>query len=247
MYFAYLKSFWYQYGVKMPLTINPILNPSTLFVGESGSGKSYALKWLIRNLLKEQTVDFYFCNYKDSLDFQFLKSYPNYFTGKECENGFLQFYNRFLEIQESEKENITYMTLLVFDEFPAFCLRMQNDDKKKADKYLRMLADMLMFFRSYKGGCWIICQRADANYFASGSRDNFHNRLLLTRGRPSKESLLMLGFTKDDLTADSYSVGEGICYIDGQGLSEIKYPMYNTENLEKEILKLLERSTTAKP
>lgn len=247
MYFSYLKEFWEKYFEKMPLIINPFLNPSSLIVGESGSGKSYALKWLIRNLLQDISVDFYFCNYKDSLDFRFLKSYPQYYTGKECEEGFEKFYNRFLEIQENEKENISHMTLLVFDEFPSFCLRTQNEDKKKSERYLRMLADILMFFRSYKGGCWIICQRADASYFASGSRDNFHNRLLLTRGRPSKESLLMLGFTKDDLNDDSYNVGEGICYIDGQGLFQVKYPMYNTEKIENEILQYLECSPTAKP
>lgn len=71
MYFSYLKEFWEKYFEKMPLIINPFLNPSSLIVGESGSGKSYALKWLIRNLLQDISVDFYFCNYKDSLDFRF--------------------------------------------------------------------------------------------------------------------------------------------------------------------------------
>lgn len=131
-------------------------------------------------------------------------------------------------MQKKSEDSITQMSILIFDEYPAFILRQQNEDKKKAEKYTRMLADILMFFRSYKGGCWIICQRADSQYFSS-SRENFHNRILLTRGRPSKESLQMLGFTKDDLLDTKYNVGEGIAYVDGQGLFQIKYPVYDEE------------------
>lgn len=247
MKLAYLKNYWDKYQEKMQLNVDPLLNPSILISGESGSGKSHALKWMLRNLLESQAVDLYFCNFKDSLDFRFLQPYPKYYVGKGCEQGFQAFYDRFCGIQTQEGEAIPYMTLLVFDEFPAFMLRTQNEDKKKADRYSRMLADVLMFFRSYKGGCWIVCQRSDSQYFANGSRDNFHGRILLTRGRPSKESLNMLGFVKEDLQADTYGVGEGICYIDGKGLFEIKYPLYDAEKLERDILKLLARPPSGKP
>lgn len=243
---AYQKNVWDKYHEKLAVRIDPLKNPSFLISGSSGSGKSYAVKWMMRNLLAEQKLDLYFCNYKDSCDFEFLKSYEKYYTGRDCEEGFLKFYSRFLEIQQEEKENISHMTILIFDEFPAFILRAQNEDKKLADKYLRMMADVLMFFRSYKGGCWVICQRADSGYFASGSRENFHNRLLLTRGRPSRESLQMLGFSKEDLADEEYKVGEGICYVDGQGLFQIKYPLYDEAKINEQILKYLECSPTGK-
>lgn len=247
MLFAYSKPFWDTYSEKMGISLNPISNPSLLLVGESGAGKSWALKWLIRNLLKEGKVDLWFCNFKDSLDFRFLKSYKQYFVGPKCEDGFQAFYDRFCEIQTKEGEDIPYMTICVFDEFPAFILRTQNQDKKKADRYLRMVSDILMFFRSYKGGLWCVCQRADSFYFLNGSRENYHSRILLSRGRPSKESLNMLGFTKEDLQSDTYNVGEGIAFIDGKGLYEVKYPLYDSKKIEQEILSFLEHPAAGQP
>lgn len=243
MRFAYSKTFWDRYFEKSEIQIDLLKNPSLLLVGESGSGKSWALKWLILNLLKEQPIiDLWFCNFKDSIDFRFMKAYKQYFTGSDCEEGFLSFYHRFCEIQSTIGEDISYPSICIFDEFPAFILRTINQDKKKADSYLRMVSEMLMFFRSYKGGLWFVCQRADSVYFPYGARDNFHSKILLTRGRPSKESLNMLGFTHEDLSADTYQVGEGIAYIDGQGLFEVKYPVYDSHKIESEILKQLEHA-----
>lgn len=245
MKFAYNKLYWDKYYEKVSVKINPLKNPSLLLTGSSGAGKSYSLKWLLLNLLVEQKVNLWFCNYKDSCDFKFLKLHEKYYTGEACEEGFQKFYEYFLEMQKKSEDSITQMSILIFDEYPAFILRQQNEDKKKAEKYTRMLADILMFFRSYKGGCWIICQRADSQYFSS-SRENFHNRILLTRGRPSKESLQMLGFTKDDLLDTKYNVGEGIAYVDGQGLFQIKYPVYDEEKINTRILEHLSYSPTGK-
>lgn len=246
MKLAYLKQFWDEYQIKASLEINPYTNPSLNISGDSGTGKSSALLWMIRNLLKEHEVDLWFCSFKDSLDFKFMKGYKQYFTGKDCARGFELFYQRFCEIQINEGEAIKYGTILVFDEFSSFILHIQNEDKKQADRYTRMLGEMLLFFRSYKGGCWIISQMARSEFFGGG-RDSFHGKILLTRGRPSKEALAMLGLCKEDLKNDSYKIGEGVAYIDGMGLFDIKYPMYDHKKIEAEILALLERVPSALP
>ena len=75
---AYQKNVWDKYHEKLAVRIDPLKNPSFLISGSSGSGKSYAVKWMMRNLLAEQKLDLYFCNYKDSCDFEFLKSYEKY-------------------------------------------------------------------------------------------------------------------------------------------------------------------------
>lgn len=49
----------------------------------------------------------------------------------------------------------------------------------------------------------------------------------------------MLGFTREDLKSESYSAGEGLAFIDGQGMCEIKFPQYNVQRVEAEILQHL--------
>ena len=56
----------------------------------------------------------------------------------------------------------------------------------------------------------------------------------------------MLGFSKEDLADEEYKVGEGICYVDGQGLFQIKYPVYDEAKINEQILKYLECSPTGK-
>ena len=82
MRLGYKKDFWDKYQIKAEVKINPLLNPSLLLTGESGSGKSYALKELLGTFLKSKEgngAELWFLNYKDSLDFRFLKNYPRYF------------------------------------------------------------------------------------------------------------------------------------------------------------------------
>lgn len=177
-------------------------------------------------------------NYKDSNDFKFLKksNYPRYFCGQECYRGFEKFYEYYGELRANDGEDIDHMTVMIFDEYPAFILKTQMDDRKKAEIYIKGLGEILMTGRSYKVGAWVTSQRPDASYFANGAREQFHVRIMLTRGVPSKESLIMMGFTKEDFQSDAYEAGEGISWIDGKGLYEIKYPKYNHESINKAIL-----------
>lgn len=240
MRLAYLKSFWDRYHVKAELTNDFLTNPSVLFVGESGTGKSSALKYNICTLLREfPTADLWFLNYKDSKDFRFLKSYRRYYVGADCGEGLEAFYNHYCELRKTVGEEVQHITVLIIDEYAAFYLMSIAEDKKMADKYSRYVSEILMTGRSYKTACWIATQRADAQYFAYGSREQFQVKVLLIRGRPSKESLMMLGMSKEELRMDSYKVGEGIGYIDGKGLFEIKYPRCSHSKLETEILEML--------
>ena len=240
MKLAYLKEFWDLYQIKAELKNDFFTNPSILFVGESGTGKSSALKYNIYTLLTEfPSADIWFMNYKDSNDFKFLKSYNQYFVGEDCGQGLEAFYNHYCNMRKTVGENVKHITLAIIDEYAAFCLMNSATDKKLSDRYSRFLAEIIMTGRSYKTACWVATQRADAQYFVNGSREQFHVKVLLTRGRPSKESLMMMGISKEELQLDSYNVGEGIAYIDGKGLFEIKYPRYSHLKIETEILRIL--------
>ena len=46
----------------------------------------------------------------------------------------------------------------------------------------------------------------------------------------------MMGFAKEDFNEEMYRAGEGIAFIDGKGLYEIKYPKYSSESIDNAIL-----------
>lgn len=224
------------YRMKYALNVDLRSHPSLLLTGSSGSGKSYALKWLIANLLKNN-AELYFCNFKNSDDFKFLKGYEKYYVFRQCADGLQNFYKHFKELQESDIEFPGKFHILAFDEFPAFIQAATAQDKKLAENYKMMISEMLMLGRSYGVGIWLIMQRPDSSFLANGARDNFQTAVSL--GNLSKEARLML-YSGLDLPDRIYKAGEGICWIDGIGLSEIKFPkIRNIPALEARILNRL--------
>lgn len=236
MNIGYDLELWKKYQVRNALSMDLRSHPSMLITGASGSGKSYGLKFLIKNLLFEN-MDLTFCNFKKSEDFQFLNSMESYYTYLDCSKGLEDFYNGFKELQDNEKEFTGIYHILIFDEFPAFILTLAMQDKKIADRYKAMISELLMLGRSYGYGVWLVMQRPDNAFFANGARDNFHSTLSL--GRLSKESKTML-YAGEDLPDTVYKTGEGICWIEGIGLKQIKFPkIQNMQNLETKILNRL--------
>ena len=77
MRLGYRKDFWDKYQIKAAVDINLLQGPALLLAGESGSGKSYSLKGLLGAFLRSEEgkgAELWFLNYKDSLDFRFLKN-----------------------------------------------------------------------------------------------------------------------------------------------------------------------------
>lgn len=235
---GYDLSLWKQYGVQQKISMKLRSHPSLLLTGASASGKSYSLKFLINSLLSKP-VDLTFCNFKKSEDFQFLHSMKLYYTYTDCAKGLEIFYNRFKELQNKEQEFTGRYYILVFDEFPAFILSTAMQDKKLSERYKAMISELLMLGRSYGFGVWLIMQRPDNAFFANGARDNFHTTISL--GNLSKESKTML-YSGEELPDVVYKVGEGICWIDGIGLKQIKFPkIQNIQKLESTILNRLDQ------
>lgn len=236
MQFGYDYFIWLNYQLKQVIQIELQTLLHLLLTGASGSGKSYALKYLIEKLLIN-SVELTFCNFKKSADFRFLENYANYFTYLDCANGLHEFYRKFKEAQDSETEFSGKFHILIFDEFPAFILSTAMTDKKVAEQYKQMISEILMLGRSYGFGIWLIMQRPDASFFANGARDNFH--ITVTLGNISKEAKSML-YSGEELPDRVYRVGEGVAWIDGIGLIEIKFPKISSMiKLESKILQRL--------
>lgn len=218
---GYDYAMWTLYHLKMAVAIELRSHPSMLLTGSSGSGKSYALKYLLDKLLVSYTVRLYFCNFKRSEDFRFLEGYGHYYTYTACADGLQAFYNAFKERQDSGIEFDGSYYILVFDEYPSYILSMM--DKKSAERSKVMMSELLMLGRSYGFGVWLVMQRPDSSFLSNGARDNFHSTITL--GNMSKETKSML-YSGEELPERIYKAGEGVCWIDGVGMKEIKFPRY---------------------
>jgi len=210
-----------------------------LITGASGSGKSYALLYLLGSLLQNnQDTDVYFCDFKNSTDFSFMKGYSHYYAGDDCYDGITQLYQCFCNSRQSGHTN--RRTLLIFDEYPAFINYLATKDKaektKKSNDVLGMISEILMLGRGIQYGIWIVTQRADASLFANGARDNF--MVVIGLGRMSKEQKGMI-FTGEELPEKVFQRGEGMLLADGYVIREVKYPKINGVNDWKNHIKTI--------
>lgn len=238
---GYDYNIWKEYEIKKKIEVNLRSISSILLCGSSGSGKSYALKWLMRNLLVSYDVEITFCNFKNSDDFKFLNGYRKYYTYLNCQEGLENYYNEFKQAQNQEAEYNGKYYKLIFDEFPAFILSSELLDKKMAGRSRSMINELLMLSRSYGYGVICIMQRPDSSFLGGTyGRDNYQANIFL--GNTSVESRKML-YSGLDLPKDCngnfkiYSPGSGLCFVDGSGLYEIMIPkILDMKGLEREIL-----------
>lgn len=223
-----------------PLQLKVSSHCHALITGSSGSGKSYSLLYLLGCLLQDNPeTEIYFCDFKNSEDFSFLKGYSHYYSGDSCYNGVMAYYESFCNARINGKTEKRH--LLIFDEYPAFLNYLSTIDKqgktKKTGDILGVVAEILMLGRGIQYGVWIVTQRADASLFANGARDNF--MVVLGLGRMSKEQKGMI-FAGEELPDKIYRQGEGCLLADGHPLYEIAYPrIKNIVDWKKHIKEIL--------
>lgn len=202
-----------------PLFLDLETHCHALITGSSGSGKSYALLYLLGCLLQDiPETKLYFCDFKNSRDFAFLKGYSHYYSGNDCYEGVMEYYESFCNARIAGKTARRY--ILIFDEYPAF-INFIKQEKKKAEDILSAISEILMLGRGIAYGVWIVTQRADASLFANGARDNF--MVVLGLGRMSKEQKGMV-FAGEEIPDRIYHQGEGCLLADGYPLYEIAIP-----------------------
>lgn len=228
---GYKLSDFREYRGVTPLYLDLDTHCHTLLTGASGSGKSYALLYILGQVLQSypDTV-IYFCDFKNSLDFSFMADYTHFYGGDNCINGIKEFEVLFEECRTAQQYEKRY--LLIVDEYPSMLNYLQGADKRNktkiADDISGVIARLLMLGRGLHFYVWLTTQRADASLFANGSRDNFLNVIAL--GRLSKEQKTMI-FSGLDVPADQiYGKGEGLILSDGKELKEIKIPMISDLN-----------------
>jgi len=190
-----------------------------LVVGATGTGKSYFLKILLGKIASQnKDVSITICDFKKSSFAQFKYS-DNYFGYTASPRGIKSVYQEFKErLNANDEERNKQIKVLLIDEYGAL---LSSLDKRQTEEIKSMISEMLFMGRSLGIRVIIGIQRADAEFFKSGARDQF--KAILALGNISKEQKQMLFTDYKDKMIDNNGLGEGYLHIDGeQGLQRIK-------------------------
>jgi len=193
----------------MPYLAKDIIN--LLVVGNTGSGKSYAMHVILGAIIRFNKIhSITICDYKKSSFSQFEDT-PNFYGYEDVPKGIRAFYQEFTErLEANDPERNKQKRVLLIDEYGAL---ISAQPKKEADELRTMVANMLFMARSLGLIVIIGVQRADAEHFKTGARDQF--KAILGMSNLSKEQRSMLfSEHKDTMTAIN-GVGEGYLMIDG--------------------------------
>lgn len=228
---------WYAYGEKMPILtdISTKTNSHTLLCGMSGSGKSFATNILLAKLYKEnEQGKIYFADYKQDDQFSYLRECPRYYPYNNSIEA-LEIVYQILHKRQSGEDISRQPITLVFDEYVATVLAIQNTEKKKADEIMRKVSEILMLGRSLAVRLVISCQRPDAYAFPSGSRLNYGIMIILGAPIRSIYEMLIPKEYIDEIGERHFGVGEGVVLLQGSQLRFVKVPMVRDVDNMKQI------------
>jgi hypothetical protein len=212
-------------GVKSPVNWLPNRHPMLLTVGGTGAGKSYFLDLLMGKIsTRIPNAVLYLCDFKD-IDFQAFSGCPRRYSYELCTEGLTNFCESF-QTRLSGADFSTNKKFLVFDEWAAFVL---SRDKKAAEDVKNKLSALLMMGRGAGRHVIIGLQRADAQLFPLGGRDQFG--AILALGNLSREQKLMLFPDFREEMTEINGRGQGYLSLDGEQIKRVQIP--TVSNLSK--------------
>lgn len=209
--------------------LNRLVIPSTnahlLVAGRTGSGKTRATLFLIaKAILQHPDADFYFADFKNGGDYRFALDTGHLIDMQSAiDNACYALSSRQAGLPDR------YPYIAVLDEYPSFILSLDSKERKT---YQSKLATLLNLGRSFNIRIWTVTQRPGSELFVNGSRDNFNCRIVM--GSPSPETRrMMLGDDISEIPVDwlNNSVGQGLIYRDGIGISHIAVPQVDWQKL----------------
>ena len=229
---------WYGYGVKEPVVadISTKTNSHTLLCGMSGSGKSFATNTLFAKSVPASNTQgkVYFADFKQDDQFAYLRECPRYYP-YNCSIEALETVYDILHKRQSGEDKFRHPITLIWDEYMANILSIQNTEKKKADEVMRKVSEILMLGRSLAVRLVISCQRPDASAFPSGSRLNYGVIMILGAPIRSIYEMLIPKEYIDVIGERKFGVGEGIVLLQGSQLRFIKIPMVRDMDRMKQV------------
>jgi len=216
-----------EVGCREQIIWNPEKHPMYLTVGGTGSGKSYFLSLLMGRISTGiPNSQLYLCDYKD-IDFRRFAETPRRWSYENCTDGITAFYDSFndsLNNKDSDEDTPEQSRkFLIFDEWAAYVV--SRSDKKEQERVKSMLSTLLMMGRGVSTPHHVIIglQRADAQLFPLGGRDQFG--AILALGNLSREQKLMLfPDSREEMETVVNDRGQGFLSLDGEPLYRVQIP-----------------------
>ncbi|MCL2213203.1 MAG: type IV secretory system conjugative DNA transfer family protein [Oscillospiraceae bacterium] len=233
---------WQDYGIRQRICtdISPSANSHMLICGMSGSGKSYFQSQVFARLAKtDPSGEFFFADYKGEDDFVHLCNSSKYYAYKNTTIALDTVYER-LQARLSGVDKTRNPITLFWDEYIANILALINEDKKKAEIFMRKVSEILLMGRSKSVRLIVSCQRPDAVAFPTGSRLNFGVVVILGAFNRSTYEMLMpdhMDEIKQKIKAKDFGRGEGSVLLQGSRLSYIKVGTVRDMKYVKELCK----------
>ncbi|WP_195376636.1 AAA family ATPase [Anaerotruncus rubiinfantis] len=206
-----------QYDLLEEVPANLNATPHICVVGETGSGKTTACKTLVNNVLNdipESTI--WVLDYKGE-DFQFLQNCTHYFQSDLCVEGLETFYQKVFLSRKNRESSARDRVILLVEEYSSLLLSL---DKAQAQRVRTIIGNLLRLSRAFAISVILTCQRADAQLFDAGARDNFG--IVAGFSALSDESKRMLFSDYLDDMKPISGTGRGYIAITGVGLAEVE-------------------------
>lgn len=213
-------------GGTRPIAIDLDRSCHVLIIGGSGSGKSVASMLLTAKIgLHIRDSKVWILDFKGDDNFRFLLNAAGarYYRYTDCMEGLEDYYAMFQARLSGETDR--RICFLWVDEWASMILNLQ---KKDAENAKSMLSTILMMGRSM--GCQVLTsvQRASAELFSQGARDNYG--VCLALGNISRESAAMLGFDRDTFLPVT-SIGGGHLLLNGTEQKPVQVPIIGSRGL----------------
>lgn len=230
-------------GAIRPIPVDLERYPQALLVGATNSGKSIASMLITAKVsLKFPTSKVWILDFKgdsDTFDFVDGVSDCRYWKYMDCMEGLVNYFSMFQKRLSHDPGPDAGLNFLWADEWPSFLL---NLPKKEAEAARNMLSTILMMGRSKRCLTLTTAQKAMAEMYAHGARDNYN--VCLAMGNISKESASMLGFDRDAFCPVT-EVGGGHLLLGGTNQRPVQVPYIGPRGMAKmkaDILKAVTRN-----
>lgn len=195
-----------------------------LFVGQTGSGKTYALYSLILQMLnKNISYHIYFADPKNSSLAVLGEKISAENTADDIENiiELLETFNKEMNYRKTEikemlntKLEATYADfnyephIFIFDEFASFQTTIQAMEKKKRDKVMKLLSQVVLQGRQLGFFLWIVMQKSDASLLPTSLRENLPVKFVL--GNAENQTYITTFGVGADIPIKDFNLGQGV-------------------------------------
>ena len=196
-----------------PIPIDFDKFPHLICQGGTGTGKSVASLLTTAKISQLPGSQVFILDFKNDVDtFKFCHGKDcRYWRFRDCEAGLEEYYNLLqAELASDEDSGPRPVRWLWIDGLGSWLL---NSDATAQKKIRSQLATILMLGRSRRFFCQTSVQRAQAELFSQGSRDNYN--VCLSMGNASKEAASVLGFSRDEFLPVT-EIGGGHLMVGGQ-------------------------------